>query len=121
MNVQDIITANGEQSACDFRCFLFTSPNRVGDDDLGTTTWHECKLYRINYEEETLSIYYFDKNRGYLFFEYYFAGFIKKIEEGSIVIKTNSNQFIDRVQWVEFIPNTIAYIEHEADILVGVD
>lgn len=119
MNVQDIITANGEQSVCDFRCFLFTSPDRVEDPD--NCTWHECKLFRINYEEELLSIYYFDKDRGYLFFEYYFTGFLKRIEEGSIVIKTSKTQFIDRVHWIEFIPNSIARIEHEADMLVGFD
>ena len=119
MTLQDIVTGNGKHSACDFRCFLFTSPNRVPVE--AEETWHECKVHCVNFEEQLITIYYFDKERGYLMYEYSLEHFLEKIESGEIVIKTDSEQRVGRVQWVEFIPGSIARIEHEADILIGFD
>lgn len=50
---------------------------------------------------------------------YYQDDFLRLMYEGFIVPKTNDDIHVENVSFYEPIPNTIAYIHHEGQVLVG--
>lgn len=81
--------------------------------------WFECYVDEERYKvEDNYKITLRDIN-GRAYEHYYQSDFLQLMYEGFIVPKTNDDIHVENVSFNEPIPNTIAYIHHEGQVLVG--
>lgn len=117
---KDIIDSNGGIE--NFRCYALLQSDDVSNDL--NSTWVECKLNPKNTVISpcgTVAIcceYPIENStmRVYREISFNHDEFVQAIEDGTIVVKTESTH-IDKTRWFEPICGC-AYIEHEADIIV---
>lgn len=81
--------------------------------------WFECYVDEERYKVEDnykITLRAID-DRAYE--HYYQDDFLKLMYDGAIVPKTNEDIHVEYVSFHEPIPNTIAYLHHEGQVLVG--
>lgn len=77
--------------------------------------WVECKIIPENFGK--VRAIALDTTYGSE--KYYVQDFESLLRSGHIVKKTSNNQKVKKIKWIEPIPNTSLYYEHEAWVLVN--
>lgn len=81
--------------------------------------WFECYVDEERYKVEDNYKITLRAIDGRAYEHYYQTDFLQLMWEGFIVPKTSDDIHIEYMSFDELIPNTIAYIHHEGQLLVG--
>ncbi len=81
--------------------------------------WFECEVVEDRYKVEDNYKITLRAIDGRAHEHYYQDDFLQLMYEGFIVPKTSEDIHVENVSFDEPIPNTIAYIHHEGQVLVG--
>lgn len=81
--------------------------------------WFECYVDEERYKVEDNYKITLRALNGGAYEHYYQDDFLSLIYEGLIIPKTSEDMHIENINWVEPIPNTIAYLQHSGQCVVG--
>lgn len=80
--------------------------------------WFECKIDESRYKVEDNYKITLRALNNEAYEHYYQDDFLSLMEKGLIVKKTSNKLHAEYVSFIEPIPGTIAYIQHEGSVLV---